>query len=193
MFEKLLITAALLTVLVSPPIAAETTSGDAGPMAIDIGYGIIVNKDSTLRRKWVVVNDPNLAAQISNYNGTRTSYDTDNRRWVYEASYSIAVTEPIVAFEVRIIPFDIWGERDTPLSTTEIADQAVGDNARFDGKWRIPRESTALEHYVSVAYVAQVKLKSGKVLRADTNPIIEQVRNFAEDFSAGDLEIESAE
>ena len=189
MLQKSLITAALLAVLVSSPIAAETTSGEAGPMDFKYDTHYHANQGSTLMRKWVVVNDPNLPAQILNYNGLRT--DRPGRSWEHTASYSIAVTEPIVAFEVRIIPFDIWGERDTILTTTNITDLAVGQRP-FDATWNT-YFTAAFQHYASVAYVAQVKLQSGKVLKADIGPILEQARNFAEGFSAGDLEVDDEE
>ena len=197
MFRKSIVAVASLAVLVSSPIVAETNSGDAGPMTFEYDNGKHqANINSTLKKKWVVVNDPNLPAQISNYAGIDTIYDSfPTPHWLYVATYEIVVTEPIVAFEVRIIPFDIWGESETLLSTTEIHDLWLGNGELnqfyFDGAWSILREGTATKHYASVAYIAQVKLQSGEILRADTGAILERARNFKEDFSAGDLELQS--
>ena len=194
MLQKSLIAATSLAILAASPIVAETTSGNAGRMSFYTGQGAgaIANKGSTLDRKWVVVNDPNLPVQISKYKGMKTLYS--ERQWTYDATYWIDVTDPIAAFEVRIIPFDIWGERDTTLTATEITDLEAGvESRKFSGKWRIRSDNTVLEHYASLAYVARVRLQSGKILRADTDPILEQARNFAEDFSVGDLELKSEE
>ena len=191
MLQKSLIVATL-AVLAASPIAAETTSGNAGRMTFYTGYGAVANKGSTLERKWVVVNDPNLPVQISKYKGIKPLYS--DQQWTYDATYWIDVTDSIAAFEVRIIPFDIWGERDTTLTATDITDLEAGvESRKFSGKWRILSDTTALEHYASLAYVARVRLQSGKILRADTDPILEQARNFAEDFSIGDLELGSEE
>ena len=193
MFRKSIIAAASLAVLASSPIDAETNSGVAGPMAFEYhDKKHQANVGSKLSRIWVVVNDPNLPVQISDYTGIIPSfYSFPEPHWLYGVPYSIVVTEPIVAFEVKIIPFDIWGESETLLSTTEIHDLWVGEQFYFEGTWPVLREGAATKHYASVAFVAQVKLTSGEILRADTGTIIEQARNFKEDFSAGDLEQQS--
>jgi hypothetical protein len=38
-----------------------------------------------------------------------------------------------------------------------------------------------------LGYVAQIKLASGAVLRADVDAVVDEARRFSEDFSSGDL------
>ena len=49
-------------------------------------------------------------------------------------------------------------------------------------------ENTAREFYASIAYIAQVRTKDGRVLKANTEAIIQEARKFSEKFSVSDLE-----
>jgi len=109
-------------------------------------------------------------------------------RWQYDVDFKVEVSEPISAIEVRFIPFNIWGEKDRSLSTTEISDLGIGTH-NLDATWRA-FENDAVEHFASLAYVATIRLKSGKILHANPEKIVQAAREFSQDFTEGDLEEE---
>jgi hypothetical protein len=156
--------------------------GTGDPMNFDIGYGIQVNEGSSLNREWVIVNDKRLPASLTSFDSeTRI----DDRNWIFDIDYSVEISEPIVAIEVRFIPFDIWGDDYRTLSATDIQDLGAGAHT-LSGEWRIS-ESDAVHHFAMLGYVAQVKLASGAVIRADVDAVVDEARGFSEDFSSGDL------
>lgn len=165
---------------------ADTLRGTGGSMNFDLGYGIQINEGSSLQREWVIVNDDRLPASLTSF-----EVDTrlDERNWIYDINYDFELTEGIQAIEVRFIPFDIWGESNRTLSTTDIQDIAAGEKS-LEGQWRIISENDAVQHYAMLGYVAQVKLTSGKILRADVDSVVEEARRFSDDFSSADLSTE---
>lgn len=114
----------------APPAESQTASrGDGGPVQTNLGFGIVLNKSSSLHRVWVTVHDPErmkvaLDDGYGGATGVRTIYESGDSRYArgqyqYEALASISPgSESISAFEVRYIVFDIWGDRIRTLSAT---------------------------------------------------------------------------
>lgn len=178
---------ALLSVLAyAPPAISEVVRGTGDPMSFEIGYGIQVNEGSSLLREWVIVNDDSFPVTISNFT---SSTQVGDRNWQYQIGYEIDVKSNIQAVEVRFIPFNIWGDEDRALTTTEISDIDSGKH-RFDAVWRILSETDAIEHYAMLAYVAQVKLSSGEIIQFNPNAVVEEAQRFSANFSSGDLSTE---
>lgn len=88
----------------------------------------------------------------------------------------------------RFLTFDIWGDHSRNLSATDIADMDAGSTKKFDGKWNIYSENEVTEYYASIAYIAQVRTKSGRVIKADPKVVLEEARKFSKKFAEGDLE-----
>lgn len=165
---------------------ADTMRGKDGSMNFDMGYGIQVNEGSTLQREWVIVNDNRLPVSLTSF---ETDTRVDERNWIYDIDYDVEVGEAIQAIEIRFIPFDIWGESNRTLSATDIKDISPGESS-FSSQWRILSENDAVQHYAMLGYVAQVKLASGQILRADVDAVVEEARRFSDDFSSADLSTE---
>jgi hypothetical protein len=83
----------------------------------------------------------------------------------------------------------VWGERGKSLVLTEIKDFAAGTH-KLEGSWSLFSENEASEYYASVAYVARVRTKDGKVVVADVRPVVEEAKKFYAKFSETDLEPE---
>lgn len=186
MKNLLLYTTALSISLLGQPAFPETLRGTGEAMSFDIGYGIIVNKGSKLTREWVIVNDDRLPVKIAAMNASTLLSD---RNWIYNVDYTLSLREPISAVEVRFIPFNIWGEKDRALSVTEISEIEAGEK-KLSAKWSILSENDAVEHYAMLGYVAQIKLASGAIIRADTEAVVDAAREFSGEFTSGDLSSE---
>lgn len=57
-----------------------------------------------------------------------------------------------------------------------------------DAAWNLFSENEASEFYASIAYIAKVRTKAGRILASDTAPVLEEARKFSSKFSAEDLE-----
>jgi len=191
--RELSIAMAILLVVSSNSIAAQSvTKLSGGSIKTELGYGIVLNKESSLTREWITVHDSSLPADISGTVGVKTIYKSGERyssgSYQYSAEYTITTKEALSAIEVRFLTFDIWGDHSRNLSATDIVDMDAGSTKKFDGKWNIYSENEVSEYYASIAYIAQVRTKSGRVIKADPKVVLEQARKFSKKFAEGDLE-----
>lgn len=162
-----------------------------GPsVTIDLGYGIVVNKASTLRREWFVLRDESAPALLDGPTGVSVSYKSGDRsslsQYQYRIPYQIKAKESIAAIEIRVHVLDVFGRLLKTLSATEVED--FSDVRSFDATWRVWSENEASEAFASVAYIAQVRTASGKVYEADRTAVFDQVRKVAKRITEADLE-----
>jgi len=172
--------------------AQDVTSSPGGSIQTALGYGLFLNKDSSLTREWITIHDGSLPIDIVGTVGIETTYEHGDKyssgRYIYNATYEVTAKEDLVALEINFITFDIWGEKVKTLSATEIIDIAAGSNKKFRGAWNVSSENEVSEFYASIAYIAQVRTKSGKVYKANPTLIIRQAQKYSSKFSESDLE-----
>lgn len=161
-----------------------TTKADGGSVAID---GWFINENSTLRREWVAVHDDRLPVDIVGTPGITTRRSAGRGAYEYRAEYTISVTEPVVAVEVKFILFDVWGIRTKTLSATDVEDFGEGKH-NLSGTWRAWPHNEVSEHYASIGYVAAVRTKAGAIFTADTAAVVDVAREHMEDFTDDLLE-----
>lgn len=93
---------------------ATTTTTDGGSIQTKLSANIVLNKESGLRREWVVVHDDTIPVDLVGSPGVTTIYESGGRYssggYRYRAAYTVRVAEPVVAIEVRFITFDVWGK-----------------------------------------------------------------------------------
>jgi len=171
---------------------ATTTRGSGGSITTKLGYGIALNEESTLQREWITVHDPSMLADIEGTSGVNCIYKSGDSYssggYSYEIMYSLKALANIVAFEIRILTFDVWGNHVRNLTSTEIVDLKTGVRKPFKGKWNIYSENEVAEHYASIVYVAQVRTSNGRVLKPNPKIILEEAQKFSNKFAESDLE-----
>jgi hypothetical protein len=161
-----------------------------GGVATDLGYGITLNKTSSLKREWFVVRDDNAPATIEGPVGIGVRYKSGERyssgQYQYQATYTVRAKEPLAAIELRVHVFDVFGKLIKTLSATELVD--FSDTRAFEAAWRIWSENEASEAFASVAYLAQVRTAAGRVYEADRSAVFDQVRRVGRRITEADLE-----
>lgn len=170
------------------------TRADGGSITTQLGYGIAVAKDSSLRREWIVVHDTRVPVQLSGTPGVSTVYESERYggEYRYQAKFVLEVEEVARSIEVRFLTFDVWGQHVRTLTFSQVSDLPVG-STELTGKWRLFDENDVEEHYASIGYVARVRLADGRIIEMDTTPVVEEARKFSEKFEAEDLEPEKSE
>ena len=179
---KHILSAFVIAIGFTQGVSAETIQLEGRPMSFDLGYGVKINQGSSLMRQAVIVQDELLPVRLTEFSVQTTVVERD---WRYKVSYQLVLDVDVVAVEVRFIPFDIWGEKKTSLSTTEIQDlppRMISKSA----SWRLS-ETDAVQHFTMIGYVAQVKLASGEILRANPDQVVEVAQQFSGGFLATDL------
>ena len=158
---------------------------DAGAMRTDLGYGIALNNESTLKREGIAIIDPRLPATLNDSARVFTTYG--DRTYKYAALVSVTAVEPLTAVEVRFLVFDVFGDRVRVLSMTEVADIPAGMTKKFVPEWNVYSENEAEDHYASIGYVARVRTQAGKVIDADLTPVLAEARRFSRKLTEADL------
>jgi len=154
--------------------------------------GIALNDKTTLQREWITVRDTVLPIDFVGTPGIATTYkpggEYSSGTYEYGTKFRLTVKDSITAFEVRFVVFDVWGDPVRTLSETEIEDVPVGSSHDFEPQWNLYSENEASEYYASIAFVARVRTKNGKVYVANMDPILTEAAKFSRKFTAADLE-----
>ncbi len=150
----------------------DVSSLDGGTVSTTLGYGITVNKGSSLHRQWFVINDPSWPISLAAA-GINTTY---SKEFSFAPTGNITAKEAISAFEVRFMIFDVWGNHMKTLSGTELRDIAAGSPFQLasTGSWRA-WENDVSHYLTSVGFVAHVRTSAGKAWSADTKAVFHEV------------------
>ena len=147
---------------------------DGGSVVTKLGLGVKVNDGSSLNREYVILNDANCPVQLTDA-GIETSYG--ERSYAFKPIGTLSVKEPIAAFEVNFVLYDVFGEHIKTLSGKEITD--VGSNANLSkiGSW-YATENQVSEYLICVGYVAKVRTQKGTIWSYDYKAIKEQLEKL---------------
>ena len=149
-----------------------------------LGYGITVNKGSSLIREKYTLNDGSCTIQLDNV-GIETSYSD---KYSFNAVGNLTTKEPIVAYEIHYILYDVFGNHMKTLSNTEITDIESTQNFPKSASW-YATENNVSQYYICVSYVANVRTKNGQIWRCDLKSIKEQLTKLKIEFEDGYLPV----
>jgi hypothetical protein len=175
----------------APSITGVTNlRSDGGPVVTNLGYGIKVNSGSSLHREWLTFTDSLLPARFVDSVGVRTVFESGGYSgdYKYSAVVPIHTSAPLSAVEVRFVLFDLWGDFVKTLSMTEVQDIPADTTITFSAKWALYSENEASEHYASLAYIARVRSRDGKIFEARQEPIVAEAQKFSKKFTPEDLD-----
>lgn len=154
----------------------EVETLDGGSVITELSHDIKVNKNSSLHRKWVVINDAYCPVRIeksgiaTRYGGTYSAMG-----YFYSARGNIQTKEPIQAIEIRFVLYDVLGNYMDTLSTRIIEDIETDGVRKLTGSWDA-WESQVSELLSVVSFVAQVRTTSGEIWKCNTQSIEKQLK-----------------
>jgi hypothetical protein len=189
-------------------IVLLTTAGSAWPQAVatkrdvtvtkevggsiqtQLSSAVIVNAESSVMREWLAMHDSGLPVDLVGTPGVSTVYVPDRLRgeYQYRAKPTVVAKEPLSAFEIRFLVFDVWGQHVKTLVADEIADMDAGVTKALSNEWTLLSENECSRHYASIAFISRVRTKDGRVLEADFAPIVREAQKFSKKFTTADLE-----
>lgn len=190
----------LLLVLVMIPFLVQSstlkiTNTDGGTVTTVLSGDIKVNKNSTLHRAWLIINEPACPVQLSADCGIQTNYvyDRVGGKYSFRSNGSIKTTEAIAAINVTFVLYDAFGDHMKSLkgvyvedipSNTEVSFQKLGS-----GSWYASENE--VEQLLTVAtFVRSVRLYSGKVWQCDMKAIAGELTKIRLESGSGVLEPE---
>ena len=131
---------------------------------------LIINERSTLTRDWITIHDARLPVDFEGTSGLITEAQLDRRTfnhdYVYRANSTLVARQPVTAFEVAFITFDVFGSMGTRLVAREVMDIQGGEAELFDWSWRSSNRDIR-RHFASIAFVSRARDTNGKVYVAD--------------------------
>jgi hypothetical protein len=169
------------------------TRTEGGSITTQLGFGIAVAKNSSLKREWITVHHPIMPADLEGTPGINTVFVRNNLNgeYRYRAEFKVNVKEPARAVRVNFLAFDVWGNHVRTLNFEEVSDLPTGVTD-FVGQWNLFSENDVEKHYASIGYVAKVRLADGRVVDAPTDGVLDEARKFSSKFTAAELEPQSA-
>ena len=137
-----------------------------------LGLGVKVNDGSSLSRDWIIINDESCPIQLNDDVGIETSYPSESYR--FKAIGSVTAKEPIVAYEILHVLYNVFGEHIETLSNTEVID--IKDKKDFYkyASW-YATENEISEYLICVSYVANVRTQTGSIWRYSYQSVKEKL------------------
>jgi hypothetical protein len=165
-------------------LSAEIVPG--GPVLTDLGYGIQVNKGSTLQRSFVVINDPASPVTLRGA-GINTKYGSEH--YSFTPIGSATASEAIVAFDVRYVLYDMYGYPTKTLAGSHVTDIAANTSFNLEntGSW-YAMESDVSDYLTVGVFVANVRTAAGKVWRFNEKSVSRELSKLNLKVSEGSLE-----
>ncbi len=150
------------------------TKKEGSSVVTKLGMGIKVNDGSTLKREQITINDATCPIQLSDI-GIETAYSSSS--YSFKPTGSFTTKEPIAAYEIIHLLYNVFGEHIKSLSNTEISD--INGQKEFSSysSW-YASENNVSEYLICVSYVANVRTKEGKIWRYNFKALKEQLNNL---------------
>ena len=165
-------------------LAQTPTRADGGSIVIDLGEGYAVNKGSSLRREWVALHDTAMPVDIMGTPGISPEYRGE-RGYEGAAKFNISTQEPIAAYEIKFVLFDVWGDFLRTYSMHRITDLPAG-TSECSAEWRIPEEEQA-GYAHSVCFVSRVLTQNGRMVVANDDAVVAQMKAISNSIKKEDL------
>ena len=196
-YARLLGTTTLLLLLSTAPLlpqaptvldhvgTATITQASGGSVRIPHGMAAVSNR-SSLELQWIMVTDSTLGIIFDAPVGASGVWDDPWFR--YESDMKMRALVSVQAFEVRILTFDVWHQFTGTLSFSQLEDLKPAQTKSFDRVWGIYGESQLRDHFISVAYVAKVRLADGRTIVADPAAALRAAQAIQASITIQDLE-----
>ena len=146
-----------------------------------LGMGVKINDGSSLKREQITINDSTCPIQLSDI-GIETYFNSS--KLSFKPNGDFITKEPIVAYEVVHLIYNVFGEHIKSLSNTAITDI---DGQSFFSKYSswYASERNVSEYLICVSYVSNVRTKSGKVWHYNFKVLKEQLNQLEFIFEEG--------
>jgi hypothetical protein len=154
---------------------------EGSSVVIKLSTGIKVNDGSTLKKEYIIINDTNCPIQMVDV-GIETSYAASE--FSFNPIGLLKSKEPIVAYEVVHLIYNVFGEHMESLSNTEIIDFEGEKNFSRYSSW-YASENNVGEYLICISYVSNVRTKSGKIWHYNFKALKEQLNKIEFTFEEG--------
>ncbi|HEY2648677.1 MAG TPA: hypothetical protein VGI38_05770, partial [Puia sp.] len=154
---------------------------EGGSVVTKLGMGIKVNDGSSLKREQITINDVTCPLQMGDI-GIETSYSSSSYSFI--PTGNVSTTEPIVAYEVVHLIYNVFGEHIKTLSNTQVTDINGPKDLSKNGSW-YASESNVSQFLICVSFVSNVRTQNGKLWHYNLNALVAQLKKLEISFEEG--------
>jgi hypothetical protein len=157
---------------------------DGGSVAIRTATGF-VNQDSSIKRKWYVIDDVNAPVRLEHAGVFPRLEEKENVQLLVPIG-TVSPKQAISAVEVRYVLFDVWGERLRTMAVTRMSDSSTHVDLRTNEKFPA-LESEASQVVTVFAFVARVRTAEGQQWNFDGPRVTSRIASFGMSVAPADL------
>lgn len=184
------------------PTGITVTKEVGGSMKFGVPGRALFNEHSSLNRARIAVHDASMPVDLLGTPGIELGTSTaallsrpalliGDPEWdsiVYHAKVFAKAKYAISALEVRFLTFTVAGASGPTLRYSRVADMEAGEGLGAIGVWIPNSERESEECYATIAFVASVRTRDGRLLVANLDPIIAEARQISPHFRPEYLE-----
>jgi hypothetical protein len=168
----------------TPTRNLDLTEIDGGSMA-NGQYGVVLQKNTSIHRKWYILNDHTCPVQLSGAGAIPVSTSA------FLLKGDVTTSARTTAIDVVAVLFDLWGDHLMNLDMLKVTDldsNATVPLSDSDSKW-LADEHTVKDYLTSAMYVRRVRLSDGKLWLADMPAILRKLTEIPLKVSKEELEL----
>lgn len=171
--KNILILLFLITLSLNANCQLQINKISGGSVITKLGMGVKVNDGSTLTRDFIIINDTNCPVSLSDV-GINTVYGNS---YSFVPVGTINPKEPITAFEIHHVLYDIFGEHIKTLSNQYVTDLITSSALNKYASW-YATENNVSEYLICVSYVANVRSAGGTIWHYNYKAIQAELNNL---------------
>ncbi len=134
-----------------------------------------MNKGSSLTREWIVLNDSECPVQLTNSVGINTVIKDSDLRFTLTGN--INTSQPITAYQIFHVLYDVFGEHIKTLSNLGIEDINGTKSFKNKDSWYATYNQGS-EYVRCVSFVRKVRTKEGIIWNYDPNAINNELKKI---------------
>ncbi len=169
----------------------EVMENSGGSVIVNLGYNIKLNSKSSMKRKWITVNQKGFPAKLIGKD-TGVGVEYKHRRstgdYRYTGKFTMISNQDLRAYQVKCAVLDAWNKVDKSLVANYVADVKAGVPVTEKPIWRLFRENEATLYWSSICFVNKVRLATGEVKETSEQGVLGIIRDFAKDVTKEDLQ-----
>lgn len=174
-----------ISVIIAIPTFSQITvkKNEGSSVVTKLTSSIKVNNGSSLLREKIVINDAVCPIQINDV-GILSLYSSTRSGYTFNPEGNFITKEPIVAFEIYHVLYDVFGEHMKTLSNTEVSDIEGQFTLTNSSSW-YASENDVKMYFTCVSYVANIRTKSGSLWHYNYKAIKDQLDILKISFEEG--------
>jgi hypothetical protein len=173
----------------SPNATIFVSRLDGGSVKTPLGFGLVVGKNSSLRREFIAIHQSDLPVDFEGTPGVTTIFlrREQGGEYRYRAEFRLLTKEPLRSAEIKFLTFDVWRDLVRVLTYNITEDVAPLAPTQPTAEWQAASENEVENYYGSLAFVSRVRLSDGRIVSANVASVLNEAQKILNGVEIDDL------